>query len=131
MAKKQSVSSLKKKADAAWSIYIRQRDSDRSGNAKCITCGVKKHWKELQCGHFISRRVNSLRFDDTNTNAQCYSCNVMRYGEQYKYAQELDKKYGEGTADKLHARRFETHKFTIQELLDIIEEAKANCEKNN
>lgn len=50
----------------------------------------------------------------------------MRYGEQYKYAKEIDLKYGDGTAEKLHARRFETHKFTVQELEDIIEEAKEN-----
>lgn len=126
MKKPKTVSQLKKKADAEFSKYIRLRDSDRNGNAQCITCGVKKPWKELQNGHFISRRVNALRYDDENCNAQCYSCNVMRYGEQYKYAQELDKKYGDGTADKLHARRHETHKFTAQELQDIIDEAKEN-----
>lgn len=119
--KKQSVSSLKKKADSAWSQYIRQRDADRYGLAPCITCGVRKPWKEQQCGHFVSRRVNALRFDEQNTNAQCYSCNVMRYGEQYKYAKELDLKYGTGTAERLHEQRFSTHKFTVQELLGIIE----------
>ena len=62
---------------------------------------------------------------------QCPSCNVFKHGEAYEYAIALDKKYGEGTAAKLHARRFETHKFTVQELLDIIEEAKANLENYN
>ena len=120
------VAKLKKDADKWFSIYVRRRDSNKNGIASCITCGVKKPWKEIQNGHFVSRRVNSLRYDDENCNSQCYSCNVMKYGEQYKYAKELDMKYGDGTADRLHARRFETHKFTQQELLDIIEEAKEN-----
>lgn len=131
MAKKQTVASLKKKADKVFSEYIRQRDSDRYGNATCITCGVKKPWKEIQNGHFVKRSVNSLRYDDENCNAQCMPCNVYKYGEQYLYAKALDKKYGEGTADKLQARRFETHKLTIEELNGIIEEAKANLAYHN
>lgn len=126
MKKPKSVAQLKKEADKFYSQYIRLRDADRNGVGLCITCGVKKPWKELQNGHFVKRSVNSLRFNDENCNAQCYSCNVMKYGEQYKYAQEIDFKYGVGTAEKLYARRFETHKFSAQELLDIIEQAKSN-----
>ena len=58
-------------------------------------------------------------------------CNVYKYGEQYLYSKALDEKYGAGTADKLQARRFETHKLTIQELEDIIEEAKENIRAGN
>lgn len=121
---KPNVSKLKKRADQAWSQYIRLRDSDKDGLGICITCGVRKHWKELQNGHFVSRQVNVLRYDPENCNSQCYSCNVMRYGEQYKYAKELDLKYGDGTADKLYAQRFATHKFTPIELETIIAETK-------
>lgn len=117
---KTSVSSLKKKADKVFSIYIRTRDS-KDGLAECITCGVMKPIKEMQAGHFVSRKVNKLRYDELNVNAQCYVCNVMRYGEQYKYAKQLDLKYGDGTAESLHAQRFETHKLTISELEKIIE----------
>lgn len=120
---KQSVSALKKKADKVFSIYIRNRDSD-NGLAECITCGVQKPIAQMQAGHFVSRRVNALRFSELNVNAQCYSCNVMRYGEQFAYAKALDLKYGDGTAEELHDRRYETHKFTADELLKIIEEYK-------
>lgn len=121
-------SDLKKTADKYWSIYIRMRDSDRHGMADCISCGVRKHWKEMQNGHFISRSSSSLRFDDENCNAQCVSCNMFKQGNQYAYAKGIDLKYGDGTADKLYNRRFETHKFSTQELQDIIDEAKANIE---
>jgi len=127
MAKaKPSVAKLKKTADKYFSIYVRTRDSDRYGNAECISCGVKKPWKQQQAGHFVRRSVNALRYDDENVNAQCVGCNMFKAGEQYLYSKALDMKYGDGTAEKLHNRRFETHKLTIQELEDIIEEAKEN-----
>ena len=126
MAKDKTVAQLKRQADKYFSTYIRLRDSDRNGLAKCITCGIKKPYKEMQNGHFVKRSVSLLRYDDENCNAQCMQCNVFKYGEQYKYAKEIDLKYGVGTADKLHAQRHTTHSFTAQELLDIIEEAKSN-----
>ena len=118
-----TVASLKKKADKVFSLYIRNRDSE-NGFAECITCGVQKPIGQMQAGHFVSRRVNTLRFDEINVNAQCYSCNVMKHGDIYQYAKALDLKYGDGTAEELHSRRFETHSFTIDELKKIIEDYK-------
>lgn len=126
MPKTSGVAQLKKKADTAFSTYIRMRDADRYGVAPCISCGVRKPWKELQNGHFVSRSSSTLRFDDENCNAQCVGCNMFKQGNQYAYGVELDLKYGDGTAKKLHAQRFDTHKFTITELQDIIDEAKSN-----
>lgn len=118
--KKQGVAQLKKKADKVFSLYIRHRDST-DGYAKCFTCGVLKPIAQMQNGHFVSRRVNTLRYDELNCNAQCYSCNVMNHGDLYNYAKKLDEWYGDGTADGLHALRHSTHKFTIDELQKIIE----------
>lgn len=127
---KKGISYYKRKADVVWSIYIRTRDSDGTYGT-CITCGVRRLIKELQCGHFVKRSVNLLRYDEENTNAQCYSCNVMRYGEQYLYAKALDDKYGDGTADKLMAQRFTSHKFTIEELEQIIEDAQLGIKEKS
>lgn len=125
-----AVKDLKKKADTWFSKYVRYRDSElRNGEwiAECITCGVEKPVKSMQAGHFVSRRVSSLRFDELNVNAQCVGCNMFKAGEQYLYSINLDKKYGEGTAKSLMDRRHETHKFTQDELLNIISEAKETC----
>jgi hypothetical protein len=122
--KKDSVAALKKKADTIHSTYIRLRDSDTNGYATCITCNDRKPYKTMQCGHFVSRRVNALRFDELNTNAQCVGCNMFKSGEQYAYSKALDMKYGDGTAESLWNRRFETHKLSIGELLAIIDERK-------
>lgn len=122
-----AVKDLKKKADAQFSKYVRYRDSElKNGEfiAECITCGVEKPVKQMQAGHFVSRRVSSLRYDELNVNAQCVSCNMFKAGEQYLYSINLDKKYGEGTAKSLMDRRHETHKFTQDELTNIINEAR-------
>lgn len=119
-----SLAKLKKKADQIYSIYVRIRDSDKNGYAECITCDVQKPWKDMQAGHFISRRFNILRFVDANVNAQCVKCNVFRYGEQYAYSRAIDLKYGTGTALELHSMQNDYHKFTRQELEVIIKEAK-------
>lgn len=112
---KTSVSKLKKKLDVVFSQYIRERDGDI-----CITC--RESGKTLQNGHFMSRRYNATRYDEENCNAQCYRCNVMFYGEQYKYAQELDLKYGDGTATKLQRLAHTPHPFTTTELQALIKE---------
>lgn len=121
---KPTVSSLKKKADKIFSQYIRLRDADSNGYLDCITCNKTLLWKEAHAGHFVSRRVNSLRFWETNVNGQCSRCNTYGAGEQFAYAKALDLKYGDNTANELHSRRWETHKFTIPELEVIIEEYK-------
>lgn len=121
--KKQTVASLKKKADKVFSLYVRKRDSE-NGYAECFTCGVQKTIPEMQAGHFVSRAVNKLRYDELNVHAQCYTCNVIKHGDLYTYAKRLDEYHGDGTADSLHAQRHESHRFTKEELLNIIEEYK-------
>lgn len=121
---KPTVAKLKKEADKWYSQYVRLRDADQSGFASCISCGVRKSWRELQNGHFVSRSSSVLRYDEENCNAQCVGCNMFKQGNQYAYALALDEKYGDGTAKKLHDQRFEMHKFTITELEEIIHDAK-------
>lgn len=123
---------LKKKADTVWSKYIRYRDGERKVDGwytDCITCGVSKPVKQMQCGHFVSRSCNKLRYDELNTNAQCVGCNMFKGGEQYEYARQLDLKYGNGTAESLHNQRHINHKLTITELEQIIANAQEQVDE--
>lgn len=122
--KRESVASLKKRADKYHSIYIRMRDSDTHGIGECITCNKKVHWRHAQCGHFVSRSNNKLRYDELNTNLQCVGCNMFKSGEQYLYSKALDEKYGPGTAEELFSQRHDTHKFTVDELQEVIKDRK-------
>ena len=99
-----TISKLKKKLDSLFSQYTRLRNADQLGRVKCFTCGVEKHWKEQQAGHFQSRSHHSTRWDEVNVQVQCVKCNMFRQGEQYKFGMYLDQNYGEGTAEELEIR---------------------------
>lgn len=115
-----NIRTLKKKLDTVYSQYIRLRDSE-DGIATCITCGDQKPWKLMQCGHFIRRSINHLRYNETNCNVQCMRCNVILHGNLYIYSLKLDQRYGEGTAARLLEESQQFHKFTISELESMIE----------
>ena len=95
------ISKLKKELDKWFSLYIRLRSSE-NGLVQCFTCGCVKHYKKgMQNGHFQSRGFLATRFDEENCQPQCVGCNMFKQGEQYKFAINLDAKYGEGKAEEL------------------------------
>ena len=99
--KTKTVSKLKKEADAVFSRYIRSSAADVYGEAHCVTCGAKKRWQDLQCGHYEKRSVNSLRYDERNCHPQCAGCNVFKGGNYPRYAQYMLQKYGPTILDEL------------------------------
>lgn len=115
---------LRKDADKYWSLATRYRFANPDGTAECVTCGIRKPIKELQCGHFMSRRFQATRFSEMNTAPQCVACNMFRSGEQYKFSLFLEDYYGKGTAEQLRKESQEIHKFTREELEQIIHDAK-------
>jgi hypothetical protein len=73
----------------------------------------------------MSRRYGATRYDDENCNAQCSGCNTFRYGEQYKYGQEIDLRYGKGTATKLYQKAHDpSFKLTRDFLEQVIADSK-------
>ena len=120
MPKKPSRKSIVKKLDKVFSQYIRRRFAVNE-IAKCVTCGKQAHWKELQAGHFMSRKHYSTRQDETNVQVQCSGCNVFRYGEQYKFGRYLEEAYGEGTAEDLQNKSRQITKFSDIRIKEMIE----------
>ena len=118
--KKISRSSLVKKLDTEFSIYIRKRYA-KNDISTCVTCNKSDQWNKLQCGHFQSRKHYSTRWDEVNCQVQCYSCNVMRYGEQYKFGLFLNSKYGNMTAENLLRISKQSVKIKDFELVEMIE----------
>lgn len=119
--KKKTRSQLVKELDKVFSEYIRKRDADHNGNVSCFTCGKVAHWKEMQCGHFQSRKHYATRWDEQNCQVQDSGCNIFRSGEQFKFGINLDKKYGQGTAETLERMARFTIKFSNVELQEKIE----------
>ena len=117
-----TISKLKKELDKWFSLYIRLRDATDEGLAQCFTCGKVAHYKSggMQNGHFQSRSFLSTRFDEENCQPQCVACNMFRQGEQYKFALNLDAKYGEGKAEELEILAKSVVKFTRYDYEDKI-----------
>ena len=71
MATSKNIKLAKAKADKYFSLFIRERDKDKG----CVTCG--KFTDNKDCGHFLSRRFESTRFDEKNAHGQCQKCNRL------------------------------------------------------
>lgn len=105
-----------KKVDAVFSQYVRLRATDDTGHGHCYTCNARRHWSEVDAGHFMSRACMSTRWDEQNVQFQCKRCNGFRSGEQFQYSRKLDEQYGEGTAEELFVASKQTRKWTRAEL---------------
>ena len=102
MPKKLSSKKAAKATANKWfSRFIRLRDVDKSGVCRCITCGAPHHWKNIDCGHFQKSRFTNTRYDEENCHAQCRKCNSFEGGRDFEYGREIDRKLGEGTAERL------------------------------
>lgn len=87
---------MKTKLDKIFSLYIRTRD-----NGVCISCGKKCEITQCDCGHFFSRGILSLRYNEINCNTQCKECNQFKSGNIKEYEKALKSKYGENIIDEL------------------------------
>lgn len=61
-----SAASLKRKATATHSLYVRARDG------RCVRCGTQSG--QLQCMHVFSRRYAATRTDEQNGHTGCAAC---------------------------------------------------------
>ena len=107
--------------DRVFSQWVRSKDADHRGYVQCFTCGVWKHWKTVDAGHFQSRAKFSTRWDERNVKCQCKACNGFRSGEQYRFARNLDAEYGEGTALEIEVLSNTTRKYSVEELEALID----------
>ncbi len=116
--KKPSLSTLIRKLDAAFSLYIRLRDSRPYGYKafRCISCGQIKPFEQMDCGHFIGRTHMATRFDEENCWGECSACNRFSADHMIYYQRNLEKKIGRDRLDMLIARGRGTKKWTPWEL---------------
>lgn len=108
--KKKANTPKDKKAWDAFSLYIRLRDANKDGICSCFTCGLLRHFRQIDCGHGIPRQHNATKFDEQNNHAQCKGCNKFGQGEREKYGIAVDKKYGVGTWEKLQIKSKQSSK---------------------
>ena len=115
-------SSLKRELDKVFSEFIRLRDMRENNGSRCFTCGlIPLSWRQLQCGHYVSRVHLSTRWNERNCAAQCYACNVLRRGNPAEFTLALQAKYGPGIVQELVDLKRQSVKFSRSELQDLIE----------
>lgn len=120
MKKRLTITRAKKLADDWFSLYVRLYGADYSGMVSCVTCGARKHFQNIDAGHFMSRSHIATRWHKQNVNPQCsMACNKFGGGKQYEHGLYIDKRYGKGTADKLLALAHTTVKWGVFDLIEI------------
>ena len=112
---------LLRDADTIFSQYVRLKNTDTYGVAKCFTCGIKKHWTILQNGHYIVRMHLYLRFDERNCRPQCAECNELDYGNMKEYTKRLENE-SPGITEILKAESILVYKPSRDEIRQIISE---------
>lgn len=133
--KKKTISKSKAKAKAwsEFSKYIRTRDAiattGDTDSLICCTCGKLIPFKQSQAGHFIAGRTNALLFDEDIVHGQCYACNVCNHGEQLEYYYYMKRHYTEEQILEMRKLRYETVKYTPEDLIEIAEKYKVKYDE--
>jgi hypothetical protein len=149
--KSSSKSAAMKRADDAFSYFIRQRDANEAGVASCISCGQMFHWVAITNGHWIGRSNQRLRFDEENCAAQCRTCNTIACGKsnriflygglrragrtkmkdvKRKHTEGLVARHGEEILDQIRERGRELQKTSIEHYDEITRKYREKCEEN-
>lgn len=114
---------VKKKAWVAFSKYIRVRDCIKTtgfpDKGQCVTCGRFFPFSELQAGHAIGGRNNSILFDEELVNAQCRGCNSYGNGKYAEYSVWFIEKYGLKRWEEKVKRSEEIVKYSLEDYEDI------------
>lgn len=113
-----SRSSALRKADIAFSIYIRTRDAQpfQGASFRCISCDRVLPIEKADCGHYINRQHMSLRFSELNCHAQCAKCNRFDEGNATGYRDGLIRKIGEQKVVLLEAQKYTTNHLSVFDL---------------
>ena len=118
--KKPTYAKLKARLDKVFSEWVRRRFSDSSGICECVSCGARKHWKEMQAGHFQKRHYLATRWHPENCHVQDAACNVFRAGNLAAYAAWGVDRYGMDWPARMVALSKQPTKFSRSDLQDMI-----------
>lgn len=112
---------LVKNLDSIFSKWVRLNAADKKGNVRCYTSGKTYNWKDIQAGHFISRRHYALRWDERNVKPQSKAENIFNQGNAPVFAQKLISEYGSDIIDLLLMKKnntFHLERFVLQAMIE-------------
>ena len=99
--------------------YVRVKSADSNGNVTCVTCGVVRHYKEMQGGHFIGRKWLATKLMEENIHVQCPCCNGPLSGNMIQYTLYMTDTYGREFVDELQRLKHQSRKFYKNEVEEI------------
>ena len=119
--KRITLTKAKKRANIAFSKYIRTRDAQGS-QIYCITCDKPYPAFGVGCaqaGHFIPGRHSAVLYDERNAHGQCYNCNINLKGNWVKYEVKMLEKYGQEVIDELKELDKTNPHYKVEDYLGI------------
>lgn len=132
-------SELLRDADVVFAKFIKNRDSDKDGNVKCVCCGKTFNLSQksgyvgsiVQVLHYIDRKVFSLRYDEDNAYCGCSTCNGNMFLNKTGTAHTMFRKYlienlGEEAVLEMEVAHRKINKITEQQLKTVIEHYSQN-----
>tara|TARA_R110000868_G_scaffold207972_5_gene457114 strand:+ start:1390 stop:1812 length:423 start_codon:yes stop_codon:yes gene_type:complete len=106
---------------------------DINGYVTCVSCGEKRHWKELDAGHYFSRCDKSVKLMEENIHPQCKGCNIkMSHGDTKvvsAYRRYMVEMYGEDFLEYLEKLAWTPKKFDRAEIEALTKDLKAQIKE--
>ena len=100
---------LKQECYKAVQKLARLAASDDNGYCSCVSCGVTKHYKDMQGGHFIPKGNSSYwALEIENVHPQCAACNMwgMKHGSAAQaYTLFIEDMYGRAFVEEMLAKK--------------------------
>ena len=127
MAKKRTAAQEAEKCAIDLQLLVRMKAACDNGYCECVTCGVVKHYKEMQGGHFMPRGNSSTKILEENIHPQCRGCNCwgMKSGSAAQnYTIYMMDLYGREFVDEMLKTKGVAYKWNREEIKLIHDDAK-------
>ena len=101
---------------------VRLKAADENGMVKCWTSGEVRHWKEMQGGHFISRKHQRTKIMEENIHPQTPSQNLYGMKDSLtvlNYRREMVEFYGKNFVEWLESEAKQPLETPRPELEDL------------
>lgn len=143
MTKALSTDPRKRAYRQAWNFLSKairlEAASENTGYCQCVTCGAVLPWKEMDAGHWIGGRRESILFEEDQVNCQCHKCNRYHIANPWgvtakqkkvdaAYDRFMLKTHGQDRMDEMLKRNQKLKIHTKGELLEMIEGYKLRIE---
>lgn len=125
--KKKTIAKLVDDAAVILQRVVRIKAANDDGYCQCVSCGTKKHYKEMHGGHFIPRTCTELKLMEENIHPQCPGCNTFNQEKaKVTYTLFMVDTYGREFVDELDRikKSGQPKKYSRPEIEGIIEDLK-------